>query len=134
MSQSELFLLVLLVIFALPLGLWHLTGRAAWAPLVVVQILTGILLGPGILGALAPGLWSTVFTTGVTSMISGVALWAVILFVFLAGLELDLRAAWAERGETLTVAAPGPDRPPRPRHRRRGGPAALARLGGGGGR
>jgi Kef-type K+ transport system membrane component KefB len=104
LTQSELYLLVLLGVFALPFLVWRGLGRPIWLPLVVVQILAGILLGPGVLGALAPDLHARIFTPGVTTLISGVALWAVVLFVFLAGLELDLEAAWADRAETLTVA------------------------------
>lgn len=105
MSAGNLFLLTMLVVYALPWAIWRATGRAPWAPLVVVQIVTGIVLGPAVLGALAPGLHAAVFTPAVGSMLGGVALWAVVIFVFLAGLELDLKAAWAERGETFGVAA-----------------------------
>jgi Kef-type K+ transport system membrane component KefB len=104
LTTSELFLLAMLVILAVPFAVWRAAGRAGWAPLVVVQILGGILLGPGVLGAVAPGLHGAVFTPQVMGMLSGVALWAVVIFVFLAGMELDLSAAWADRRETALVA------------------------------
>ena len=35
---------------------------------------------------------------------SGIAVWAVMMFVFSAGLELDLGDAWANRRETAVTA------------------------------
>ena len=61
MSISETFLLALLVIFTLPWAVWRLLGGRQTLPLVVVQIIGGILLGPGILGAALPDLYGTIF-------------------------------------------------------------------------
>jgi hypothetical protein len=66
-------------------------GRTEYyAPLVVVQIVAGILLGPGVLGAAFPTYYSFVFNPQVIQALNGVAWWAVMLFVMIAGLELDL--------------------------------------------
>jgi Kef-type K+ transport system membrane component KefB len=104
MSSAEAFLLVLLAVFTLPWALWRLAGGGIRLPLVVVQIVGGILLGPGVLGALAPGAHQDVFRPEVISALNGVAQWAVMLFIFLAGLELDLSESWARRRETLVTA------------------------------
>ena len=111
MGVTEQFLLALLVILALPwlvwrgLALvWRGQGPQSWAPLVVVQIIAGILLGPGVLGHLWPVAHQAVFTQPVMAALGGVALWGVILFVWLAGLELELHQAWANRRETGIVA------------------------------
>ena len=101
---SELFLLALIIIFAAPYLLWRLGRTDYWAPLVVVQIVSGILLGPGVLGAIFPTYYAGVFTPPVISALNGVAWWAVMLFVFVAGLELDLGEAWKWRGETGLTA------------------------------
>ncbi len=101
---SELFLLALIIIFAAPYLLWRLGRTDYWAPLVVVQIVSGILLGPGVLGAIFPGYYAEVFTPQVIGALNGVAWWAVMLFVFVAGLELDLGEAWKWRGETGLTA------------------------------
>ena len=101
---SELFLLALIIIFAAPYLLWRLGRTDYWAPLVVVQIVSGILLGPGVLGAIFPGYYAEVFTPQVIGALNGVAWWAVMLFVFVAGLELDLREAWKWRSETGLTA------------------------------
>ncbi|GAB4118871.1 MAG: cation:proton antiporter [Rubrivivax sp.] len=97
MNTPERFLLAMLLIFALPWAVWRLGRTERWAPLVVVQIVGGILLGPGLLGAAFPQLYGAVFTPQVIQSLNGLAWWAVSLFVFLAGIELDLRAAWADR-------------------------------------
>ncbi len=104
MSTAEAFLLVLLAVFTLPWALWRLAGGGIRLPLVVVQIVGGILLGPGVLGALAPGVHHEVFRPDVMAALNGVAQWAVMLFIFLAGLELDLSESWARRRETLVTA------------------------------
>ena len=103
MTQTETFLIVLLIIFSLPYLVWRLIGRAA-LPLVVVQIVAGVLLGPGILGAVSPDLQTRLFGPDVIVTISGIAWWGVMLFVWLAGLELDLAEAWRQRRETAVTA------------------------------
>ena len=104
MTVSETYLLALLIIFALPWLLWRLLGGTVLLPLVVVQIVFGILLGPGVLGAALPAVYGTVFNPAVVAVLNGLALWAVMLFVFVAGLELNLTAAWAQRRETAVTA------------------------------
>ncbi|QIM53881.1 cation:proton antiporter [Hydrogenophaga crocea] len=104
MSSSEIFLVALLIVFSLPYLVWRLGRTDHVAPLVVVQILTGIVLGPGVLGAAFPELHRFVFNAPVTQALSGVAQWAVMLFVWIAGIELDLRQAWAHRRESGITA------------------------------
>ena len=62
MSTSELFLAALLIIFGLPFAVWRLADTENYAPLVVIQIGTGILLGPGILGEQFPQVYQAIFT------------------------------------------------------------------------
>jgi Kef-type K+ transport system membrane component KefB len=104
MTSAEAFLLALLAVFALPWALWRLAGGGIRLPLVVVQIVVGILLGPGILGQLAPDAHGALFRPEVIQALNGVASWAVMIFIFLAGLELDLGAAWVQRRDTLVTA------------------------------
>ncbi len=101
---TELFLLALIIIFAAPYAFWRLLRTDYWAPLVVVQIVAGIVLGPGVLGAVFPAYYETVFTPPVIGALNGIAWWAVMLFVFVAGLELDLEEAWQWRRETGLTA------------------------------
>ncbi|WP_181814762.1 cation:proton antiporter [Sphingomonas aracearum] len=105
MSPTEVFLLAMLLIFAAPYAVWRLGRTDHWAPLVVVQIVGGILLGPGVLGAAFPAYYATVFTPASIGALNGIAWWAVMMFVWVAGLELDLGEAWRSRRETGTTAA-----------------------------
>ena len=94
----------MLIIVALPYAFWRLTRCDTVAPLVVVQIVAGILLGPGVLGHAFPELFAAIFTPAVIQALNGIAWWAVMLFVFVAGVELDLKDAWSHRGETMLVS------------------------------
>jgi len=104
MNTTERFLVAMLIVFTLPYLVWRLGKTDYWAPLVVVQIVAGIVLGPGVLGAVFPGYYSFVFTPDVIQSLNGVAWWAVMLFVFIAGIELDLSQAWQHRRESAITA------------------------------
>ena len=104
MTTTEIFLIALLIIFSVPWLIWRLFRTDHYAPLVVVQIITGILLGPGVLGAAFPDYFAFVFSGPVVSALNGIAWWAVMIFVWIAGIELDLKQAWAKRMETGTTA------------------------------
>lgn len=101
---TELFLIAMVLIFAVPYLIWRLGRTDYIAPLVVVQIVTGVLLGPGVLGAFFPDYYGFIFTKDVIQSLSGVAWWAVMLFVWLAGIELDLAEAWKQRRESAITA------------------------------
>jgi Kef-type K+ transport system membrane component KefB len=104
MNTAEIFLIAMTIIFTVPYALWRLGRTEYFAPLVVVQILTGIALGPGALGAAFPDYYRFVFNPAVIQSLNGVAWWAVMLFVWIAGIELDLRQAWKHRGESGVTA------------------------------
>ena len=104
MNITEIYLVALAIIFALPWLVWRLGRTDHWAPLVVVQIVGGILLGPGVLGAVFPDYYAFLFRPEVIMALNGVAWWAVMLFVWIAGIELDLSQAWKHRRETSLTA------------------------------
>ena len=104
MSTTERFLIAMVLIYSVPYLIWRLGRTDYYAPLVVVQILAGILLGPGVLGAAFPEYYEFVFAAPVVSALNGIAWWAVMVFVWIAGIELDLGAAWKHRGETGITA------------------------------
>ena len=105
MSTSETFLLAMLVIFTVPTLIWRIGDTEHYAPLVVVQIATGIVLGPGVLGAALPGIYHAVFTPDVLRTMNGLAWWAVMIFVWTAGIELDLDQVWTHRRDTGITAS-----------------------------
>ncbi len=104
MNTSEIFLLAMLIILAVPYLVWRLLRTDDWAPLVVVQIVTGIALGPGVAGAVWPDYYRFVFNPPVIQALNGVAWWGVMLFVWIAGIELDLSKAWRHRRESGITA------------------------------
>ncbi|KQV90231.1 sodium:proton exchanger [Massilia sp. Root351] len=105
MNTTEIFLLAMLLIFSVPYLVWRLGKTDYVAPLAVVQIIGGVLLGPGVLGAAFPEYHRFVFTPAVMQSLNGIAWWAVMLFVMLAGMELDLKKVWQYRRESGATAA-----------------------------
>ncbi|MBK7647376.1 MAG: cation:proton antiporter [Betaproteobacteria bacterium] len=104
MNTTEIFLIAMAIIFTVPYLIWRLGRTDYFAPLVVVQIMTGILLGPGILGRIYPDYYAFVFNPTVVQSLNGIAWWAVMLFVMIAGVELDFRKAWEYRRESGITA------------------------------
>jgi Kef-type K+ transport system membrane component KefB len=104
MNTTEIYLLAMGIVFTVPYFIWRLGHTDPVAPLVVVQIITGILLGPGMLGQFFPAYYQFVFNPTVVQSLNGVAWWAVMLFVFLAGIELDLKQTWAAKKESALTA------------------------------
>jgi Kef-type K+ transport system membrane component KefB len=104
MTVTELFLVAMLIIFTVPYLVWRVGRTDHYAPLVVVQIIGGVLLGPGILGTAFPDYYAAIFTKDVITALNGIAWWAVMMFVWVAGIELDIGEAWARRRETGVTA------------------------------
>lgn len=104
MNTAEIFLVAMTIIFTVPYLVWRVGGTDYYAPLVVVQIICGILLGPGVLGAAYPEFYRHVFSAPVIQSLNGIAWWAVMIFVWIAGIELNLKAAWANRIESGITA------------------------------
>jgi Kef-type K+ transport system membrane component KefB len=104
MNTSEIFLIAMIIILTAPYLIWRVGNTEYYAPLVVVQIITGIVLGPGILGAVFPKYYAFVFNPQVVQALNGIAWWAVMMFVWIAGIELDLKKTWQFRRESGVTA------------------------------
>jgi len=104
MSVTEIFLIAIVMIFTIPYAIWRLGRTEYFAPLVVVQIITGILLGPGIVGRIFPDYYAFVFNPNVVQALNGIAWWAVMMFVWIAGIELDVKKVWQYRRESGIAA------------------------------
>ena len=89
MNTIEVFRIAMLIVFSVPCLIWRLGRTEYVAPLVVVQIATGIRLGPGILGALFPGYHRFVFSAPVSQSLNGVAWWAAMVFAWIAGIGMS---------------------------------------------
>lgn len=103
-SPALLFLIQAMALIAGPFLVWRLAGVKHVAPMVVIQILFGIALGPSLLGRLAPELWHALFAPANLAPLSGLSLLAVVFFAFLTGLHLDLSEFRGRGGTFLAVS------------------------------
>lgn len=105
MKTAETFLLAMIVIFTIPYLVWRVFKTDFFAPLVVVQIITGIILGPGLMGNWFPDVYETIFRVDVIKSLDGIAWWAVMIFVLTAGIELDVKLLKEHRRDAGITAA-----------------------------
>lgn len=103
-NTTEIFLFILLGIFVIPYVIFKVFKTDRYAPLPVVQIVAGVLFGPSIFGLFFEQQYSTLFTEDTKKMLSGLAVFAVISFVFTAGVEVDLSKSWQNKKDTLTTS------------------------------
>lgn len=98
-------LLIVAAMVLLPWIVWSLLRLESWVPLPMFQIATGILLGPSAMGAFYPELFAEVFTQGVRASLDTIQTLAIVIFAFIAGLELKPREVLDREGNTLWVKA-----------------------------
>jgi Kef-type K+ transport system membrane component KefB len=89
-TPQEMFLLGASLVIALPYLLWRFAGVRRIAPLVVVQMLIGLMLGPSVLGAFEPELHAAFFPAENVARMSSIAMLAVVLYAFLTGMHLEV--------------------------------------------
>jgi len=104
MTADPIFIVQALVILVLPVAMWRALYLRGAVPLVVVQILVGIALGPTLFGRLAPEFYHLFFNPATLTPLWGVASIAVLLFGFVTGLHLEPRA-FLGRGRAFTLVA-----------------------------
>lgn len=81
-----------LVEVLLVIGLSRLVGlgfRWIKQPLVIGEIVAGIMLGPSLFGWVAPELWTTLFPAETVPFLNVLSQIGLVFFMFLIGLELD---------------------------------------------
>jgi Kef-type K+ transport system membrane component KefB len=88
-TSSSIFLLLAFVIVAVPVVLLRVSGLKGMMPLVVMQILVGIVLGPSVLGRAAPEYFQIFTSPATLSSLSGLAAIGVLIFGLISGLHLD---------------------------------------------
>jgi len=107
MAQQDIILLFvqLAVMLAVALAFGQ-AFRALRMPIVMGEIVGGIVLGPTLVGSLAPGLFHALFpgNTGGSLGREGVARLGLLLFLFVAGLEVDLDDV-GRRGKSIVFAS-----------------------------
>ncbi|HLT74193.1 MAG TPA: cation:proton antiporter, partial [Ohtaekwangia sp.] len=109
LSQHEVTMLLI------QLGIMLITGRvfaefarAVRQPGVVGEILAGIVLGPTVFGMFFPELFNTVFGTGNSALVlDGIVQVAVVMLLFIAGLEVDLNIVIRQGRQALLTSSFG---------------------------
>src|ERR1700730_1894421 len=81
-------------------GLFGLIGQ----PAVIGEMIGGIMLGPSLLGRVAPEVHAQLLPAGVTPFLAVYAQLGVILYLFLVGLELDLTVIRRSGHTTLAIS------------------------------
>ena len=92
------------------LAVSRLTGRLFTRfgqPRVVGEMFAGVLLGPSALGLVAPHLYDMLFPRGSVRFLNALSQVGLMLFMFLVGLELDVRALKRHGRAVFLVAHAG---------------------------
>jgi len=100
-------LLHILLVLATVVALGRLLARVCrlfGQPAVIGEVIAGILLGPSLLGRLAPGVAGYILPAAVAPTLSSVAQLGVVLYMFLVGLELDLDAVRKSAHSTVLIS------------------------------
>jgi Kef-type K+ transport system membrane component KefB/mannitol/fructose-specific phosphotransferase system IIA component (Ntr-type) len=103
---------IVLLDLGILLGVSRLLGEVArrWRqPMVVGEILAGIILGPTVLGAFAPELQPLIFPLRENTLIAleGLTTMAVVLLLLVAGIEINLHSVWRQGRTALLVSMLG---------------------------
>jgi Kef-type K+ transport system membrane component KefB len=98
-------LLIMATMVLIPWLLIKFLRLESWVPLPMFQIFCGILLGPAALGAFYPDVFAQVFTAQVRSSLDTIQTLAIVVFAFIAGLELKPREVLAQEGNALWTKA-----------------------------
>ena len=81
--------------------------RMIGQPQVVGEMVAGLLLGPSVFGALAPGLFHRVFPSESLGYLNALSQIGLLLFMFMIGLELDLRLLRGRAHAALLISQAG---------------------------
>jgi Kef-type K+ transport system membrane component KefB len=84
-------------------------ARKIHQPAVIGEIIAGILLGPTVLGMFQPEWFEALFPTasGAGIVLTGFVQVAVVMLLFIAGLEVDLHIVWQQGRQAVTTSVFG---------------------------
>ena len=103
MLYLPLLLVQIIVILAVARFVGYLFRRIH-QPQVMGEMVAGILLGPSLLGWVAPGVSAALFPPESLGFLSALSQIGLILFMFLVGLELDLKSLRGNGHTTVTIS------------------------------
>ncbi len=89
MTPSAIFLLQALVIVGFPVALLRISGLKGIMPLVAVQIMVGVALGPSVFGRIAPDYFQIFAGQATLAPLAGLASVAVLIFALISALHVD---------------------------------------------
>jgi Kef-type K+ transport system membrane component KefB len=104
MTGDLIFLVQAFVVVTVPLVLWRVLRLRGAVPLVVIQILLGIALGPSLFGRMAPETFRLLFNPATLAPLSGAASIAVLFFGFITGLHIEVDT-WRGAGRAFVAMA-----------------------------
>jgi NhaP-type Na+/H+ or K+/H+ antiporter len=111
-TQSALRLPIFLAEIAVIIAVSRVFGmvmRKLGQPQVVGEMIAGLALGPSLLGIAWPAAYSWLFPAGTVRFLNALSQIGLVLFMFLVGLELDLKHVRA-RGWQILVMSHGSSR------------------------
>jgi K+:H+ antiporter len=99
---NSLILQILVIIFAA--RLFGMLGRLAGQPQVVGEILAGIALGPSLFKIVAPQMHAFIFPQQSVSQLFFLSQLGILLFMFIVGLELDLKLLRSKAKSAVVIS------------------------------
>lgn len=84
--------LIQIIVILCAAGLVGFAFRKLRQPAVVCEMIAGFMLGPGILGALAPDIHAEIFAASSLQGLQGLVQLGIVLFMFIVGLEFRIPA------------------------------------------
>src|SRR5258708_6078588 len=105
LAEQSMLLQLIVIIAATRLIAW-VVNRAGQAE-VVGEMLAGILLGPSLLGCVAPDTFSYIFAASSGPLFSGLAQIGLVLLMFQIGLEFELTAVATSKRTVMLVSVLG---------------------------
>lgn len=106
-NASVILFLQVVVVVGLPLTIWGPLRLGQIFPLPIIQIFAGVLLGPSVFGQLVPEASKFLFDKNVLAGIETLSNIAMVLFVFLAGCEVDHQILRNAAGKVLKIGLAG---------------------------
>ncbi|MDO9153782.1 MAG: cation:proton antiporter [Paludibacter sp.] len=93
---------IVLIIFVA--RLFGLLFKKIGQPMVIGEIIAGILLGPSLLGALFPELYTSIFPVHSFENLKILSQIGLILFMFIVGMELDLTVLKSKAHDAIVIS------------------------------